>query len=139
MMPVVDPVENISEQIDSAIRNIKVPREDGTELLEAESETLNRRRKNRIEALKLSNRSWSFDNDVLKEKAINFFKNLYTIEGSISGRSMCANYFPQLNDGEIHDLCMKVTDLEVKAVLNSMAPLKAPGIDGLHVKFFQNQ
>ncbi|KAG8472183.1 hypothetical protein CXB51_036508 [Gossypium anomalum] len=70
--------------------------------------TLNRRRNNRIEALKLSNGSWSFDNDALKVEAINFFKNLYTIEGSISRILMCANYFPQRNDGEIHNLCMEV-------------------------------
>ncbi|PPD81930.1 hypothetical protein GOBAR_DD21147 [Gossypium barbadense] len=36
MMPVVDLVENISEQIGSAIRNIEVPREYGMELLEVE-------------------------------------------------------------------------------------------------------
>ncbi|MBA0733156.1 hypothetical protein Gogos_017194 [Gossypium gossypioides] len=38
MMSVVDLVENIFEQIGSAIRNIEVPREDGMELLEAEDE-----------------------------------------------------------------------------------------------------
>ncbi|MBA0816773.1 hypothetical protein Gohar_001400 [Gossypium harknessii] len=38
MMLVVDLVENISEQIDSAIRNIEVPRENGMELLEAEGD-----------------------------------------------------------------------------------------------------
>ncbi|MBA0549349.1 hypothetical protein Golob_020385, partial [Gossypium lobatum] len=36
MMPVVDLVENISEQIGSAIRNIELPREYGMELLEVE-------------------------------------------------------------------------------------------------------
>ncbi|MBA0632849.1 hypothetical protein Godav_001521 [Gossypium davidsonii] len=38
MMSVGDLVENISEKIDSAIRNIEVPREDGMELLETKSE-----------------------------------------------------------------------------------------------------
>ncbi|PPD86725.1 hypothetical protein GOBAR_DD16340 [Gossypium barbadense] len=38
MMSLGDLVENISEKIDSAIRNIEVPREDGMELLETKSE-----------------------------------------------------------------------------------------------------
>ncbi|KAK5771333.1 hypothetical protein PVK06_047531 [Gossypium arboreum] len=38
MMPMADLVENIPEQIDSLIRNIEVPKEDGMELLEAEGE-----------------------------------------------------------------------------------------------------
>ncbi|KAK5785846.1 hypothetical protein PVK06_040467 [Gossypium arboreum] len=38
MMPMVDLVEHISEQIDSAIRNIEVQREDGMDFLEAEGE-----------------------------------------------------------------------------------------------------
>ncbi|TYG95437.1 hypothetical protein ES288_A11G267900v1 [Gossypium darwinii] len=38
MIPMVDLVEHISEQIDSAIRNIEVQREDGMDFLEAEGE-----------------------------------------------------------------------------------------------------
>ncbi|KAK5794097.1 hypothetical protein PVK06_035299 [Gossypium arboreum] len=34
---------------------------------------------------------------------------------------------------------MEMTDLEVKEALDSMTPLKALGIDGLHAKIFQSQ
>lgn len=75
----------------------------------------------------------------MKVEAVNFFKNLYTVDRPINGKLSRANFFSLLIENELQSLCMDATELEVKNALDGISPLKAPGVDGLHVKFFQSQ
>ncbi|KAJ8750222.1 hypothetical protein K2173_014137 [Erythroxylum novogranatense] len=49
------------------------------------SRTMARRRRNKISALRLQDNSWCYDDAMLKQEAIDFFSNLYTVEGQPPG------------------------------------------------------
>lgn len=46
-------------------------------------------------------------------------------------------HFPKLNDSIIRELVADVSIEEVCRSVFSMSPLKAPGVDDLHAKFYQ--
>ena len=101
--------------------------------------TMMRRKKNRIEALKLEGDEWCFDGDVLKAAILSFYKNLYTIDYSLRGTFRIHGRFPAIRNEDMVILGTQVTKEEIKVALFEMAPNKAPGVDGLHAAFFQSQ
>ncbi|KAH1131350.1 hypothetical protein J1N35_002728 [Gossypium stocksii] len=96
------------------------------------------RKFNRIEALRNANGEWLFEPNEVQAEAIQFFQTLYGEEPD--GRSILPpNHFPQLDQVDINFLGKAVSNEEIKSALFNMAPLKAPGSDGYHALFFQNQ
>lgn len=98
-----------------------------------------RKKRTRIAGLKIISGEWCFDENQLKDEAIHFFPDLYSMEGIDGERLPDYGYFGTLPVAIKEALTSRVTKDEVKAALNSMAPLKAPGKDGLHAKFYQSQ
>ncbi|KAK5811979.1 hypothetical protein PVK06_027373 [Gossypium arboreum] len=88
--------------------------------------TLQRRKQNRILALKNQTGEWVIDEEELKQETVNFYKNLYGEQFRKIG-NLGEGVFPRLASEEI------------KKALFDMAPLKAPGSDGLHTIFYQSQ
>ncbi|KAJ8900097.1 hypothetical protein K2173_024213 [Erythroxylum novogranatense] len=52
-----------------------------------------RRRRNKISAFRLQDNSWCYDDAMLKQEAIDFFSNLYTVEGQPPGPFPGRGYF----------------------------------------------
>lgn len=101
--------------------------------------TLARRKRNKIKTLKLDGVSWCFDKDRFQQATLKYFANLYTADNSALDRSYSRGGFPLLSSADINALKAPIHDAEIHEPLFSMAPLKAPGVDGFHALFFQNQ
>ncbi|XP_039065573.1 uncharacterized protein LOC120211013 [Hibiscus syriacus] len=65
------------------------------------SQALNRRKVNRIQALKLSNDKWCYDENTLSTKAISFYESLYEDDGGRLGKFPIRNSFPRLSQEEV--------------------------------------
>lgn len=99
---------------------------------------LSHRRRNKIFALKNSNNSWLYEEGQIKEVIVTHFKDLF-ISSSIS-----ENLFPQTTltfptiDNTLHCSFFNPPSLqEIRSVLHTFKPWKAPSPDGLHPAFFQ--
>lgn len=69
-----------------------------------------------------------------------FYKNLYTNEDSIHcDFEKIPNRFPKLQDSLLMDIQREVNDDDIKYVVYSIKGMKAPGPDGIHGLFIQNQ
>ncbi|MBA0642044.1 hypothetical protein Goklo_026507 [Gossypium klotzschianum] len=99
--------------------------------------TLMRRKQNRIEALKIEGYNWCCDDETLKRHDIDNFSKLYTVDAYFPKDFPIKGCFSKLEADLIGPLNAEINMEEVRHALFSMAPLKAPGIDGLHAKFYQ--
>lgn len=97
-----------------------------------------RRRFNHICSLKLEDGSWCYDEDKIKQEVISFYRRLYTEDGTACGAFRLRNAFPLMDVEWVFVLSKDVSSQEVHDALFEMAPLKAPGIDGLHAQFYQS-
>ncbi|KAE8725849.1 hypothetical protein F3Y22_tig00008013pilonHSYRG00071 [Hibiscus syriacus] len=90
------------------------------------SKALSKRPRISIRMIKLNDGEWCDNDDDLRAAATEHFSGLF----SDRSRSTCTfpilDCFPKLSAAD-----------EIRALLNSVAPLKAPGVDGLLAKFFQ--
>ncbi|XP_028785100.1 uncharacterized protein LOC114741006 [Neltuma alba] len=102
------------------------------------TKALIRRRQNRISMLKDNDGRWVSDQHQLKSMATNYFKQLYTLEDGQFVPYPCSGQFPPLTDSLSILLDGPISKEETKKVLFDMAPLKSPGVDGLHAIFFQS-
>ncbi|KAE8679156.1 hypothetical protein F3Y22_tig00111402pilonHSYRG00903 [Hibiscus syriacus] len=78
-----------------------------------------------------------FDEVIIHDDAINFFKKLYTLETPPPGKFLLFGCFPNIDTNDA--ICLdRIPDTdEVKNALFAMSRLKSPGADGLHAQFFQ--
>ncbi|KAA3489594.1 reverse transcriptase [Gossypium australe] len=102
------------------------------------SRTIQRRKFNRILALKDNNGDWCYDQSTLSDEAVKFFENMYG-ENPRPIIDIPSNIFPCLKEQGIEFLNKPVLNDEIKKALFDMAPLKAPRSDGFHAHFFQSQ
>ena len=65
--------------------------------------TLQRRRRNKITYLKDENGVWLNDTVALKNHAIKFFANIYTVDGSTSAPYQLVGYFPAISPNLLLD------------------------------------
>lgn len=82
---------------------------------------------------------WCYDEDMLKQHAIDFYLNLYMIDVS----PPIENFFyrgriPALDNDDLGIFNAEVSIDEVRKAFYSMDLLKALGADGLHAKFYQS-
>ena len=101
--------------------------------------TLARRRRNRITTIQNDNGEWLVDNEIIKQHATSFFSDLYTSETLAFRPYPIRGCFPILDAVLTQGLTTPIEDNEIRQTIFSMKPLKAPGVDGLHVIFYQTQ
>ncbi|XP_050222138.1 uncharacterized protein LOC126672232 [Mercurialis annua] len=97
-----------------------------------------RRRRNKIVALKDEEGNIITDQEALKELALNFFSNLFTGAGDLESLPPSEFSFPVIEASILSKISAVVTEEEIKLSLWDMNPWKAPGIDGLHASFYQS-
>ncbi|XP_052878623.1 uncharacterized protein LOC128285253 [Gossypium arboreum] len=100
--------------------------------------TLYRWKINRIDALRKANGEWLFEPNEIQAEETNFFQKLCGEEPDEKS-VLPPNYFSCLDQVDIDFLEKDVSNEEIKTTLFDLAPLKAPGSDGYHAYFFQNQ
>lgn len=74
---------------------------------------------------------------MLRRHATDYFSKLYTVDSYLIGSFPVRGRFSRLKSNVITDLLAEVTKEEVRRAVFSMNPLKAPGVDGFHAKFYQ--
>ncbi|GMJ03289.1 hypothetical protein HRI_003998100 [Hibiscus trionum] len=94
-----------------------------------------KRRRNTVRVLKDSAGQWCDDEERLKTFAVEFFENLYTSEPRVGSMGPMGK-FHSFRTEELRTMVAEVTMKEVREVVFSMPPLKAPRCDGLPVAFF---
>ncbi|KAG8498826.1 hypothetical protein CXB51_005702 [Gossypium anomalum] len=99
--------------------------------------TLQRRKHNRIVALKNQAGEWVMDKGKLKQEMIKFYKKLYVEQSKGTGSHGCGTFQP-LEQEEIQFLNRPISDEEIKKAFFDMALLKTPGSDGVHAIFYQS-
>lgn len=95
-----------------------------------------RRKQNRIEGLMIEN-EWDFDDRVLQMHVRDFFVDLYKMDYLTNGSLNSSHSFPTIDVCDMNSLLAIATDDEIRKVVFSMVPLKAPGVDGFQASFFQ--
>lgn len=86
----------------------------------------------------MKNDEWCFDDERLSHHAMEFFRNLYTVDYSVNGLYPFRGKLPSLSSSERDGLLIMTTDEKTKRVVFSMNPLKAPGVNRFHAKFYQS-
>ncbi|KAA3480824.1 Retrovirus-related Pol polyprotein LINE-1 [Gossypium australe] len=102
------------------------------------SRTMQRRKFNRILALRIKNEEWCSEQSILSEEAVKYFEKLYG-ESPNPMPDIPSNIFPSPKKQDIDFLKKPVVNEEIKKALFDMDPLKALGSDGYHALFFQSQ
>ncbi|KAH1098637.1 hypothetical protein J1N35_015558 [Gossypium stocksii] len=97
---------------------------------------INRRKNNRITAIRNSKGNWIYDPEDIENEANKFFQKLYRERPAPMG-NLPPSGFPQLDSDDVSFLGKPITNEEIKKALFDMAPLRAPGSDGYHALFFQ--
>ena len=100
--------------------------------------TLERRRRNRILALKNYDNCWIHDTEALKAMVQDFFVNLYC-EPSANTVFIVHGGYPSIEVNDWDFIYHELTPEEIKDTLFNMGSLKAPSPDGLHALFYQSQ
>jgi hypothetical protein len=96
-----------------------------------------RKKRNRISRITRSDGSVTEDLDEMKNMTVDFYKQLYTAEGTM-GVNEVLSHVPVKVSAEMNEgLTREVSAEEVKSALFQMQPSKAPGSDGYPAHFFQ--
>lgn len=94
------------------------------------TQTIVRRRRNKIQGMFIEDGSWNTDPDVLKHEATSFFKNLFTNDSTIDLSALQVPFAPKIKQEDVEMLIGPVTLQEVHKAVFSMKSYKAPGPDG---------
>ena len=102
------------------------------------TQTVVRRRRNKIHGLNLEGGVWCTDEDLLKTEAQSFYKNLFCSNENID-LSYCSDIvMPILKADDISSLLRPVDMEEVKQAVFVVGSYKALGPDGFQPVFFKN-
>lgn len=67
----------------------------------------------------------------------NFLKDLYKEEANLATHRSTPIAFPPLTEQEIENASRPFTITNISTALQDKGPFKAPGLDGYHVAFFE--
>ncbi|KAG8482487.1 hypothetical protein CXB51_024233 [Gossypium anomalum] len=101
--------------------------------------TLIRCKHNKIDGLRIDGDEWCFENELLKQNVVEYFKGLFSTDYTVDRAFPCRGRFPSLSTMEKDSLCLVVSSEEVRSAMFGMAPLKALGLDDFYAKFYQAQ
>ena len=101
--------------------------------------TLARRSRNRITSIQDDIGNWVHNLDGVKEVILAYFTKLYQSKQSCWPlvHPWSSDWCACLNEEEANSLMPIPSNEEIWGALKSMKPYKAPGVDGLHARFFQ--
>lgn len=100
--------------------------------------TIERRRANKILALKDPLGAWNYDESIIKHSLISHFSSLFTTSKLSVSRDFSTHLtFPIIPSSAHGALSATPLLAELKTVVWSFKPWKSPGPDGLHPGFFQ--
>jgi hypothetical protein len=98
---------------------------------------ITRRRKNNVLMLKNNDGHWIEDVNQLHGLVTEFYQNLFTANPERMEWSPTPVTYPVLDANIVRDLSEPLTNDEIKNVVFSMSPWKAPGPDGFPAGFYQ--
>ena len=102
------------------------------------SRATQRHHRNRIIGINNSLGRWVHHSKEIAEAFIEYYQNLYTSSNSVLGDNDL-NSIPTLVTAEMNNqLSQEFMEWEVQTELKQMAPLKAPGLDGMPPIYYQN-
>lgn len=101
------------------------------------TQTLIRRRKNRVHRLKLEDGTWCEDDGALRQEVHGFFTKLFSEVSSVAVPSLTHDAFPTLSAEAKTVLVEPVEKGEVTKALMSMKSYTAPGSDGFQPYFYK--
>ena len=93
---------------------------------------------NTIHKLRSTNGPWSSSNDGIAEILIDYFQDLYTSVNQVSCDAATESIEKVINSNLNNQLAQEFTAWEVQKAIKEMAPLKAPGLDGMPPLFYQH-
>lgn len=99
--------------------------------------TIQRRRRNRISALKDTCSNWFFNPTDIHNFIFRYYQNLFTFEQTHSQYLHNDTNSHLLSTGDCYSLGTPLKNSEITQALYSFKPLKALGHDGLHPYFYQ--
>lgn len=97
-----------------------------------------RRRKSSFDMLQDEEGVWLGNREQIENMINRYFQKLFVSEGRRDPMPV-VGAFLKLSEENISTVNRKVSRSDIFNVIRSMNPFKAPGIDGLHVAFFQSQ
>lgn len=96
-------------------------------------------KRNNIDALKIGNGVWLRERDDIGAHMVDFFQRLYTSEmpsGRADFTELSVLIRPVISEEENDQLCGLPSTEEIKAALDQIGALKAPGPDGMSATFY---
>lgn len=100
--------------------------------------TTMKKSKNRVTGLLNDEGVMVTEENEMKEMIMNYFKSLFCRDESCDTSLAHRNCFPLLNTNTREEAFKEITSEDIHKALKEMAPLKAPGPDGLHAAFYKN-
>ena len=97
-----------------------------------------RYRRNRISKIKNSLGQWCTDQRVIATEVTDFFSKLYSSSNSCQPKLALGTIKTIVTDDMNRKLATEFKECEVHEAVSQMAPLKAPGLDGMPPLFFQH-
>ena len=94
--------------------------------------------RNRISGIKNSLGQWGTNQRVIATEVLDFFSKLYSSSNSCQPELALGTIEIVVTDDMNRKLAAEFTECEVHEALSQMAPLKAPGSDGMPPLFFQH-
>ncbi|GAU42452.1 hypothetical protein TSUD_235210 [Trifolium subterraneum] len=101
------------------------------------TQTIIRRKRNRVHRLQLPNGTWSTNSSVLQNEAQQYYKNFFSGNETNHAPSFYNGLHPTIDEEGKNSLLRHVTIEEVYSALNSMKPYKVPGPYGFQCIFFK--
>lgn len=99
--------------------------------------TVVKRTQKRVAGLRNIDDDLITDKGTMKKMMTDYFKDLFSKDNSCDISVAIRGRFPDLSAKSKNEISRPVLDDEIKCAIFDMAPLKAPGPDGLHAMFYQ--